>query len=100
MKGVVSYFAKMEAIMQYLRDFNIVTVTLRLVLAFLFGGIIGMDRERKGRPAGMRTHIPVSYTHLDVYKRQAYFSEKNACFSNSVCKFWISSFGGLPNIFL
>ena len=59
MKGVVSYFAKMEAIMQYLRDFNIVTVTLRLVLAFLFGGIIGMDRERKGRPAGMRTHILV-----------------------------------------
>ena len=45
--------------MQYLRDFNIVTVTLRLVLAFLFGGIIGMDRERKGRPAGMRTHILV-----------------------------------------
>ena len=59
MKGVVSYFAKMEAIMQYLRDFNIVTVTLRLVLAFLFGGIIGMDRERKGRPAGKRTHILV-----------------------------------------
>lgn len=45
--------------MDYLRDFNLVTVTVRLLLAFIFGGVIGMDRERKGRPAGMRTHILV-----------------------------------------
>ena len=45
--------------MEYLRDFNLVTVTVRLLLAFIFGGVIGMDRERKGRPAGMRTHILV-----------------------------------------
>ena len=36
--------------MEYLRDFNLVTVTVRLLLAFIFGGVIGMDRERKGPP--------------------------------------------------
>ncbi len=45
--------------MEYLRDFNLITMTVRLLLAFVFGGVIGMDRERKGRPAGMRTHILV-----------------------------------------
>lgn len=30
---------------------------LRMVLAFLCGGIIGMEREYKRRPAGFRTHI-------------------------------------------
>ena len=49
----------MEEFLEYLRDFNLVTVTVRLLLAFIFGGVIGMDRERKGRPAGMRTHILV-----------------------------------------
>ena len=27
--------------------------------------------EEKGRPRGGRRNMPVSYTHLDVYKRQA-----------------------------
>ena len=34
-----------------------VSVTVRLVLAVLCGGIIGIERERKRRPAGFRTHI-------------------------------------------
>ena len=29
----------------------------RLVLAGFLGGLIGMERERHGRPAGFRTHI-------------------------------------------
>ena len=33
------------------------TVTVRLVLAMLCGGVIGLERERKRRPAGFRTHI-------------------------------------------
>ena len=96
-------------------------IILRISLAILVGTIIGIEREIKNRPAGMRTHIlvclgaciisliesyfsagitgdtsssvaynfgrlsaqvvsgigflgagtiPVSYTHLDVYKRQ------------------------------
>jgi putative Mg2+ transporter-C (MgtC) family protein len=35
------------------------TLTLRLVLAILFSGIIGWERERLRKPAGFRTHILV-----------------------------------------
>ncbi len=33
---------------------------IRLILALLFGAVIGWERERKGRPAGLRTHMLVS----------------------------------------
>lgn len=34
-------------------------ITLRLVLALLLGGVIGFERERSSRAAGLRTHILV-----------------------------------------
>ena len=34
-----------------------VSVAVRLLLAVVCGGIIGLERERKRRPAGFRTHI-------------------------------------------
>lgn len=34
-----------------------ISVTVRLVLAVILGGFIGIERERKGRAAGFRTHI-------------------------------------------
>ena len=49
----------MEAVINYLRDFNIVTIILRLVLAGVFGGVIGLERGRQRRAAGLRTHILV-----------------------------------------
>lgn len=42
-----------------LRDLNYVSIMIRMVLALFCGGIIGYDREKKGRPAGFRTHILV-----------------------------------------
>ncbi len=33
------------------------SVAVRLVLAVICGGVIGLERERKRRPAGFRTHI-------------------------------------------
>ena len=33
------------------------SVTIRLLLAVICGGVIGLERERKHRPAGFRTHI-------------------------------------------
>ena len=42
-----------------IEDFNGWTVCLRLALATLIGGIIGLERSKKGRSAGMRTHILV-----------------------------------------
>ena len=40
-----------------LRDVNILSVTVRLLLAVVCGGAIGIEREFKRRPAGFRTHI-------------------------------------------
>jgi putative Mg2+ transporter-C (MgtC) family protein len=38
---------------------NDTTIIIRLVLAVLCGGVIGFERGRTGRPAGLRTHILV-----------------------------------------
>lgn len=37
-----------------------VEIAVRLVLALVLGGLIGLERETMGRPAGFRTHILVS----------------------------------------
>lgn len=37
-----------------------VEMGLRLILAAIYGGIIGLDRELKDRPAGLRTHMITS----------------------------------------
>lgn len=34
-----------------------ITIVVRLVLSIVCGGVIGIERERKRRPAGFRTHI-------------------------------------------
>ncbi len=34
-------------------------IVLRLVLAAIFGGVIGYEREKRGIPAGLRTHMLV-----------------------------------------
>ena len=45
--------------LNFLRGTNLDTLSIvvRLVLAVLCGGVIGLERERKRRPAGFRTHI-------------------------------------------
>ena len=45
--------------LNFLRDGDIdtLTVAVRLVLAVICGACIGLERERKRRPAGFRTHI-------------------------------------------
>lgn len=47
----------MDELIAYIRDFNIVSILLRIILAMLFGGAIGLERGKQGRAAGMRTHI-------------------------------------------
>lgn len=47
----------MLAFLDYLRDVTTVSVLFRLFLAVVCGGIIGIEREHKRRPAGFRTHI-------------------------------------------
>jgi len=43
----------------WLRDFHLVSVLIRLALSILVGGMIGMERGKHGRAAGLRTHILV-----------------------------------------
>ena len=43
----------------YLRQFNLASVLLRLTLAVVCGGLIGVNREHKRRPAGFRTYMMV-----------------------------------------
>jgi putative Mg2+ transporter-C (MgtC) family protein len=35
-------------------------ITLRLIVAMIFGAVIGIQRERAGKPAGLRTHMLVA----------------------------------------
>jgi len=50
----------MEAIYEYLMEFNPVTVVIRVLLAALAGALVGLEREFHGRAAGMRTHMMVA----------------------------------------
>ena len=45
--------------MEMLREINIVSIIVRLLLATLVGGVLGLERERKNRPAGFRTYMLV-----------------------------------------
>lgn len=40
-----------------LRDVTLLSTTVRMLMAVLCGGVIGIEREYKRRPAGFRTHI-------------------------------------------
>lgn len=45
--------------LELIEDLNAVSISLRCLLAILIGGLIGINRERKHRPAGFRTHMLV-----------------------------------------
>ena len=49
----------MLACFDYLRELNAASMFVRLLMAMLFGGLVGLDRQRKHRPAGFRTHMLV-----------------------------------------
>ncbi len=49
----------MKELWALLHEFNIWSILFRVFLATLCGGIIGSERGRHGRAAGMRTHILV-----------------------------------------
>ena len=49
----------LNSVNQYLHEFHLVSVLFRLVLAMILGGILGMERGRKRRPAGFRTYMTV-----------------------------------------
>ena len=56
----MDYIDTFNYYLNYLRELNIYSMVLRVFLAMLVGGLIGFERERKGRPAGFRTYMLVA----------------------------------------
>jgi len=50
----------MDNCFRLFRELNLWSMMLRIVLAILVGGVIGLERERKGRAAGFRTYMLVA----------------------------------------
>ncbi len=72
----------MLEIFDFAREMNITGVAFRMFLAMICGGIIGLEREFKRRPAGFRTHILISLgactailTNLYLYQVMHYFTD-------------------------
>ena len=42
-----------------IREINLLSIVLRVALSMLIGGILGIERGRKNRPAGLRTYMLV-----------------------------------------
>lgn len=49
----------MITLLDPLRDLQYTSILLKLFLALIFGGMLGLERGRKGRPAGFRTYMLV-----------------------------------------
>lgn len=47
----------LSSILAPLRELTLASLSLRMLLAAICGGLIGIEREYKRRPAGFRTHI-------------------------------------------
>lgn len=45
--------------LEAVKEFNVTSVVMRVLLAMALGGCIGLEREKSKRPAGFRTHILV-----------------------------------------
>lgn len=49
----------MLAVLDYLRELNMASLVVRLLLAMFVGGLVGLERGRKRRAAGFRTYMLV-----------------------------------------
>ncbi len=49
----------MGAVLETLRELNLISILVRLFLAMLLGGLVGLERGRKHRAAGFRTYMLV-----------------------------------------
>jgi len=72
----------MLSIFDSLRDMSFLSIFVRLFLVVLCGGVIGIEREYKRRPAGFRTHILIclgaamtTMTSQYLYLCMGYFTD-------------------------
>lgn len=57
------------------RELNIATIALRVVLALIMGGMIGLERGSKNQPAGFRTYMLVCLGATIVMTTNQYISD-------------------------
>lgn len=65
----------------YLEKLNVISITLRLLMAVICGGLIGLERGTKGQAAGCRTHMLVCIGSASVIMTSIYAMNK---FNSSV----------------
>ena len=72
----------MLSVFDGLRDITMLSVTVRMLLAVVCGGLIGLERAYKRRPAGFRTHILIclgasmtTMTSQFLYLNMHYFTD-------------------------
>lgn len=63
-------------IMKYVNEFTWISIVLRIVLAMICGGILGIERGKANQPAGMRTYILVCLGSTLVMMTGQYMFEK------------------------
>lgn len=63
-----------EYIPEVLNELNLISVAVRLALSLLCGGILGVERGRKKRPAGFRTYMLVCMGSTLVMLTNQYIS--------------------------
>ena len=61
--------------MEILYELNIISTLFRLSLALICGGILGIERGRKNRPAGFRTYMLVSVASTMVMITNEYIAQ-------------------------
>lgn len=61
--------------MEGLEELNSISILIRLVIAILCGGIVGLERGQKNRPAGFRTYMLVSMGSALVMIVSQYISD-------------------------
>ncbi len=61
---------------------EILTIILRMMLAVGLGGLVGIERENKSRPAGFRTHILVCVGSALVMITSEYLFERYGAVTN------------------
>ncbi|MGL5149933.1 MAG: MgtC/SapB family protein [Clostridium sp.] len=65
----------MDEFLIYIREFNFLSIIIRLIFAVIIGGAIGFDRSRKRRAAGLKTHILVCVSSTLIMLLSIYINE-------------------------
>lgn len=62
----------LAAFLDYISELNAVSIIIRLLMAVICGGLIGIERGRKGQAAGCRTHMLVCIGSASVMMTNIY----------------------------